>query len=77
MSVNFKLLANPTTLDIIIDKGPKPGPPVMLSNGIESFQFPGVAHSFVIMEHSCYVTTKVDVFWNVIFVLVEQNILAI
>ena len=73
MSVDLKLLADAAAFDIIFDKCSQPGPPVVMANGVECFEFPRVASCDMIVEASCYISSEVFVLRDVVFPFEEQN----
>ena len=74
VSVYFKLLTDPTTLNVVFHKSSKSWPPIMLLHCIISLQFSRVSSSFMIMESLEYISSQFFVQRNIIPSLIEKNI---
>ena len=71
VSVNFELLTNSTSLHLVLYKGPKPRPPVLVFYCIVCFQFTRVSCGLMVMVHLHNVPSEVNIPWNVVFSFVE------
>ena len=50
--MDFKLLTDSASRDIVLDESLQAGPPIVLAYGIEGFKFPRVTCCFMIVKHS-------------------------
>ena len=74
LSVNLKLLACPTSLDVIFDKGSQTRPPVVVSDSVVCFEFTWVACGFMVMKHFCNVVSEFVVKCDIILAFVEEDL---